>query len=482
MKKKALSVMLATAMTAGLFAGCGNTSTGTDAAANTGDTKTDVQSETGAESGAGDVKSEMAASGGSVYYLNFKPEQDKAWQALAATYTEQTGTEVTVITAADGTYEQTLKSEMAKEEAPTLFQVNGPVGLANWKDYCMDLSSSEIYTHLTSDDFALKNEAGEVSGIAYVIETYGIIYNKKILTDYCTLDNAVISAPEDINNFETLKAVADDIQARLDEINDAFGYDLQGAFTSAGMDGSSDWRFKTHLANLPIYYEYKDKGINSTDAIEGTYLDNYKQVWDLYITDSTCEPGVLSSKTGDEAESEFGMEEAVFYQNGTWEYGNLTNPDNGYLVTADDLAMMPIYIGADGEENQGLCTGSENYWCVNSQASAEDTQATLDFLSWVIGSDEGRDSIANTMGFTTPFDTFTGEYVADNVFIQQDAAYLADGKTPVSWNFSTIPSETWKDGVGSALLEYAQGTGEWDAVVSAFVDGWATEYAAANGQ
>lgn len=482
MKKKALSVMLATAMTAGLFAGCGNTSTGTDAAANTGDTKTDVQSETGAESGAGDVKSEMAASGGSVYYLNFKPEQDKAWQALAATYTEQTGTEVTVITAADGTYEQTLKSEMAKEEAPTLFQVNGPVGLANWKDYCMDLSGSEIYTHLTSDDFALKNEAGEVSGIAYVIETYGIIYNKKILTDYCTLDNAVISAPEDINNFETLKAVADDIQARLDEINDAFGYDLQGAFTSAGMDGSSDWRFKTHLANLPIYYEYKDKGINSTDAIEGTYLDNYKQVWDLYITDSTCEPGVLSSKTGDEAESEFGMEEAVFYQNGTWEYGNLTNPDNGYLVTADDLAMMPIYIGADGEENQGLCTGSENYWCVNSQASAEDTQATLDFLSWVIGSDEGRDSIANTMGFTTPFDTFTGEYVADNVFIQQDAAYLADGKTPVSWNFSTIPSETWKDGVGSALLEYAQGTGEWDAVVSAFVDGWATEYAAANGQ
>lgn len=481
MKKKAVSVMLATAMTATLFAGCGNGNE--ENASATADTKQDVEAEAGTEKTAEDAaRSEMAAGGGSVYYLNFKPEQDEAWQELAATYTEQTGTEVTVITAADGTYEQTLKSEMAKEEAPTLFQVNGPVGLANWKDYCMDLSSSEIYTHLTSDDFALKNDAGEVSGIAYVIETYGIIYNKKILTDYCTLDNAVISTPEDINSFEKLKAVADDIQSRLDEINDTFGYDLQGAFTSAGMDGSSDWRFKTHLANLPIYYEYKDKGISSTDAIEGTYLDNYKQIWDLYITDSTCEPGVLSSKTGDEAESEFGMEEAVFYQNGTWEYGNLTNPDNGYLVTEEDLGMMPIYIGAAGEENQGLCTGSENYWCVNSQASPEDTQATLDFLSWVIGSDEGRDSIANTMGFTTPFDTFTGEYEADNVFIQQANQYIADGKTPVSWNFSTIPSETWKDGVGSALLEYAQGTGEWDAVVSAFVDGWATEYAAANGQ
>lgn len=482
MKKKALSVMLATAMTAGLFAGCGNTNTVSDTLTDAGDTKAEAEADAGTESSDSDVRSEMAAGGGSVYYLNFKPEQNDAWQELAAIYSEQTGTEVTVITAADGTYEQTLKSEMAKEEAPTLFQVNGPVGLANWKDYCMDLSGSEIYTHLTSDDFALKNEAGEVSGIAYVIETYGIIYNKKILNDYCTLDNAVIASPEEINNFATLKAVADDIQARLDEINSAFGYDLQGAFTSAGMDGSSDWRFKTHLANLPIYYEYKDKGISSTDAIEGTYLDNYKQVWDLYITDSTCEPGVLSSKTGDEAEAEFGMEEAVFYQNGTWEYGNLTNEENGYLVTAEDLGMMPIYIGVDGEENQALCTGSENYWCVNSQASPEDTQATLDFLSWVIGSDEGRDSIANTMGFTTPFDTFTGEYVADNVFIQQANDMIAAGKTPVSWNFSTIPSETWKDGVGSALLEYAQGTGEWDAVVSAFVDGWATEYAAANGQ
>ena len=464
--------MLASAMLATMFTGCGDSSTtDSNAAATTGNDAAATTTEAADTDAA-----KTDAAGGSVYYLNFKPEQDQAWQDLAATYTEQTGVPVTVITAADGTYEQTLKSEIAKTEAPTLFQVNGPVGLANWKDYCLDLSNSEIYSHLTSDDYALKNDAGEVPGIAYVIETYGIIYNKTILNDYCTMDNAVISSPEDINNFETLKVVADDIQARLDEINDQFGYDLKGAFTSAGMDGSSDWRFKTHLANLPIYYEYKDKGIDSTDAIEGTYLDNYKQIWDLYITDSTCEPGLLSSKTGDEAESEFGMEEAVFYQNGTWEYSNLTNEDNGYLVTAEDMSMMPIYIGVDGEENQGLCTGSENYWCVNNQASAEDQQATLDFLEWVITSDEGRDSMANVMGFTTPFDTFADGYTADNVFIQADAAYTKAGKYSVTWNFSTIPSETWKDGVGSALLEYAQGTGDWDGVVTAFVDGWKTEY------
>ena len=404
---------------------------------------------------------------GSVYYLNFKPEQATQWEALAKIYTEQTGVEVNVLTAASGTYESTLKSEMAKDEVPTLFQVNGPVGLATWKDYCLDLKDSEVYSHLKSDDFALK-DGDSVYGLAYVIETYGIIYNKALLADYCALDGAVIKDASEITSFDTLKAVADDIQARKDELG------VEGAFTSAGMDSSSDWRFKTHLANLPIYYEYKADGISSTDAIKGTYLDNYKAIWDLYITDATCEPTMLASMTGEDAASEFALGEAVFYQNGTWAYGDIT----GNEVADEDLGMLPIYIGAEGEENQGLCTGSENYWCVNSKAPEEDIQATLDFLNWVVTSDEGRNSLAKEMGFTTPFDTFTEEYVADNPLLDAANAYIDAGKTSVAWCFTTMPSENWKNGVGSALLEYAQGTGEWDGVVSAFVDGWATEYAA----
>lgn len=471
MKRKVLSVMLASAMLATMFTGCGDSSTtDSNAAATTGNDAAATTTEAADTDAA-----KTDAAGGSVYYLNFKPEQDQAWQDLAATYTEQTGVPVTVITAADGTYEQTLKSEIAKAEAPTLFQVNGPVGLANWKDYCLDLSNSEIYSHLTSDDYALKNDAGEVSGIAYVIETYGIIYNKTILNDYCTMDNAVISSPEDINNFETLKAVADDIQARLDEINDQFGYDLKGAFTSAGMDGSSDWRFKTHLANLPIYFEYQDEGINTTDAIKGTYLDNYRDMWDLYINNSTCDPKDLAAKTGDDARNEFLNKKAVFYQNGTWEYTQLI--DGG--LTDDDMTMLPVYFGVGDEANQGLCTGTENYWCVNKDADEADIQATLDFMDWCVTSDEGTKCMADDMGFNIPFKK---AQESKNLFIKEDKQMTEDGKTPVAWNFSTMPSEEWKNGVGSALTAYAadQTDANWDAVVSAFVDGWASEYKLAN--
>lgn len=469
MKKKVISMVLAVTMVASLLAGCGSAATETEEAAPAAQEETEQTEEAAPAEEASAEDTEAAdAEGGKVYYLNFKPEQAEQWVALGETYEEQTGVPVTIETAASGTYESTLKSEMAKTEAPTLFQVNGPVGLANWQDYTYDLQDSDVYAQLKSDDFALKGDNGEVYGIAYVIETYGIIYNKKLIADYCALDDAVIADASEINNFDTLKAVAEDIQARKDELG------VEGAFTSAGMDSSSDWRFKTHLANLPIYYEYENVG-RTEGSIQGTYLDNYKAIWDLYINNATCAPSLLSSKTGEDAASEFALGEAVFYQNGTWAYGDIKDNE----VADEDLGMLPIYIGVDGEENQGLCTGSENYWCVNSKASEADIQATLDFIDWVITSDEGRESLANDMGFVTPFKSMD-EYLPDNPLITAANESIEAGKTAVSWCFTTMPSEEWKNGVGSALLEYAQGTSDWDGVVTAFVDGWATEYAASN--
>lgn len=441
-KKRWLTLGLVTAMTVTALAGCG----GNNGAGS---------SDGGAEGGGSDAGS------GSVYYLNFKPEQDPQWQELAKAYTEETGVEVTVVTAASGEYETTLMSEMGKSGAPTMFQVNGPVGLANWKDYCYDLSGSDVYKELTSEDFALK-DGDSVAGIAYVVESYGLITNKTLL------DKAGYKV-EDIQSFADLKKVAEDITARKDEL----GF---SAFSSAGMDGSSDWRFKTHLANLPIYFEYQDEGIGTTDAIKGTYLDNYRAMWDLYINNSTCQPSELAAKTGDDSRNEFLNKEAVFFQNGSWEYGNLTKDGT---FTDEDLAIIPIYFGVGDEANQGLCTGTENYWCVNNGADEADIQATLDFMNWCVTSEIGTKTMGEDMGFVIPF---KNAVESPNLFVKEDVAMTEAGKTPVSWNFPTMPSEEWKNGVGSALTAYAADPSDanWDAVVSAFVDGWATEYELAN--
>ena len=456
MKKRLMALALTAAVGATALTGCGgNQTAATTAAPATEAAKTETTA------AAAPATEAAPAADGSVYYLNFKPEQDQQWQDLAKVYTEKTGVPVTVVTAASGEYETTLMSEMGKSSAPTLFQVNGPVGLANWTDYCYDLAGTDVYNELTSEGFALK-DGDAVKGIAYVVESYGIITNKALL------EKAGYKV-EDIDSFEDLKKVAEDITARKDELGFA-------AFSSAGMDGSSDWRFKTHLANLPIYFEYQADGIGSTDAIKGSYLDNYKNIWDLYINNSTCEPAELAAKTGDDSRNEFLAGEAVFFQNGSWEYGNLVGEGK---FADDDLVMIPIYVGAGDEANQGLCTGTENYWCVNAEAEEADIQATLDFMAWCVSSEEGTDAMANQMGFVIPF---KNAVESPNLFVKQDVAYTNAGKLPVSWNFPTMPSEEWKNGVGQALTAYAaeQTDANWAEVVTAFVEGWATEYALAN--
>ena len=459
MKKKLLALGLACAMGLSLLAGCGG---------DTGETsQTPEDSQTPASQSGGEGEA-----AGQVYYLNFKPEQDGQWQELAEIYTEETGVPVKVVTAASGTYETMLTSEMAKTDAPTMFQVNGPVGLNSWKDYCYDLSGSAIYGELTSEDYALM-DGDSVAGIAYVIESYGIIVNQTLLEQAgYTVD--------DIQSFDDLKGVAEDITARSGELGFA-------AFTSAGMDSSSDWRFKTHLANLPIYFEYLDRGITSTDAIEGTYLDNYRAMWDLYINNSTCSPTELTAKTANDSLNEFVSGQAVFYQNGSWEFANVVGEDK---LSEDEVTMIPIYFGVGDEANQGLCTGSENYWCVNKNASEEDIQATLDFMYWCVTDETALQAMTGGagampsgeagMGFAIPFKQAPE---SANLFVKLDAEMTAEGKTPVSWNFTTMPSEEWKNMVGSALAVYAadQTDANWDAVVSAFVDNWAAEYQLANG-
>ena len=467
--KRAAAIALTALMAGSALAGCGGSSSSEK------DSSSGSESSKKIEASVGDLPGDPAK--GKVYYLQFKPEQGDKWKALAEAYTKEKNIPVTVVTAAEGKYEDTLKTEMAKSDAPTLFQINGPVGLAKWNDFCYDLKNTELYANLNSQDYALA-DGDEVKGIAYVIETYGIIYNKTLLQKYCDSDFATVKKIDDINSFEKLKTVADEIQANKDKLG------VKGAFTSAGMDPSSDWRFKTHLANLPIYFEYQDKGISSTDAIEGKYLDNYKKIFDLYITDSTADKTQLSTKTGADAESEFIKGEAVFFQNGTWEYGKVTGADEkdeakkkDYLKD-EDLGMLPIYVGAGDEAKQGLCTGSENYWCVNSEASDDDKAATIDFLNWCVTSETGTKALAEDMGFVIPFKKAKE---AKNVFVKIDSELTAAGKKPVSWNFTTMPSEDWKNGVGSALTQYAAGTGDWDAVKKAFVDGWASEYAKNNG-
>ena len=182
---------------------------------------------------------------GSVYWLNFKPESDEVLKDLAAKYTEETGVPVEILTAASGTYNETLTAEMDKSNAPTIFVVS-PNGVPTWGDYCLDLTDTAIANELATDAYNVYDEDGKLVSIGYCYECYGIIVNP-------TLIEKAGYKMDDLKNFEGLKKVAEDIHKRAKEL----GFD---AFSASDMDGSSSWRFTGHMANLEYYYESRDAG------------------------------------------------------------------------------------------------------------------------------------------------------------------------------------------------------------------------------
>ena len=239
--KKIVTMLLVVVMVLGLAA-CGSKTT----------TETKAPTEAKVDTPATEAKTDAPAAAGSVYYLNFKPEFDQALQGLAASYTEKTGVPVKVVTAASGDYSNTLNAQMGKDGAPTVYNIGNMSGLKDWDEYALDLTGTALAGELATNDFNLYNEAGELKAMGYCYESFGIIVNTKLLAD-------AGHSLDEIKDFASLKAVADDIHARAAEL----GFD---AFSSAGLDGSSSWRFSGHLANMPLYYEFRDDDVTEQPA------------------------------------------------------------------------------------------------------------------------------------------------------------------------------------------------------------------------
>lgn len=471
MRKKLLSVALCVAMAATALTGCGSK----DDSKDKDDSKETTAKKDGEETGDSE---EGNKENGKVYFLNFKPEIADAYTELMKTFEEETGIEAKVVTAASNQYESTLKSEMAKSEAPTLFTVNGPVGYNTWKDYCADLSGTAFYDLLTEKDQAIVDGDG-VYGIPLVNESYGLICNKTIFEKYFALSGIAdtgCKSIEDINSFEELKAVVEDMQAHKADLG------IKGVFSEIALNSDHNWRITNHLFCLPLYYEYQKDGVSDKAEIDFSYADQFKNILDLYLDNATVSRAEASTGTVDDSMLEFAQGHAAIAQNGVWAWGQI-NPEevDGSVIKAEDLYYMPIYTGAEGEEDQGLCTGTENFVCINAEASADDQAASAYFLEWLYTSDAGKEFVATNYG-VAPFEGFDNSVASDaNPLIKFMLDDMENKDTEyVTWVTVTTPSQDWKDVLGENLLSYAEGGMDWDDVVSEAVDKWKAEKAAAN--
>ena len=410
-----------------------------------------------------------------VRYLNFKPEIAEEYEELARMYEQKTGVKVIVQTAANNTYEQTLAAKMSTGEAPTLFQINGPRGYAAWKDYCADLKDTELYKHLTDRSLAV-TDGDKVVGIPYVVEGYGILYNKALTDKYFALSNrgTPISSMDEVNTFAELKAVVEDMQARRAELG------IDGVFASTSMKTGEDWRWQTHLLNIPLHYEWTEGEVDFTDdkalsEVNFAHGDKYRSIFDLYLNNSVTDRKLIGSKTVSDSMAEFALEKCVMVQNGNWAWSQIKDV-SGNKVKAENLHYLPVYIGADGEEKQGLAIGTENYYAINKNATEEEQKAAADFIWWLYSSEEGKEYVTDELGFIAPFDTFTAEDTPDDPLAREVSKWMAREDTVlVPWRFTLFPSARFKEDFGASLLKYAQGNKDWEDVVRDLRDSWKHE-------
>lgn len=405
-----------------------------------------------------------------IYYLNYKPEAADSWKEIAKAYEDETGIKVRILTAASGSYEQTLKSEIAKHNPPTLFQINGPVDYEKWKNYCRDLSDTQFYSWLIEPDMAVRNGDG-VYGIPYVVEGYGIIYNDGIMQKYFSLPsrNTDFGSMDDVNNFDKLKALVEDMSQHLEELG------IEGVFASTSFSDGEDWRWHTHLMNLPVYYEFTQKGVADEKELDFSYEENLKNIFDLYINNSCADRDELGSKTVNDSMEEFANGKAAMVQNGNWAWNQISQID-GNQVKEENVKFLPIYTGVSGEEEQGLCIGTESYICVNSLASESDQQASIDFLEWLYGSETGKKYVTGSLGFISPFNTFTVEESPNDPLARQIVSDMSDSdKKSVNWDFTAFPSQRFKNELGSSLYSYSKGEKTWQQVVESVKKSWASE-------
>ena len=415
-----------------------------------------------------------------VRYLNFKPEIAEEYEELARIYEQKTGVKVIVETAANNTYEQTLAAKMGTKEAPTLFQINGPRGYAAWKDYCADLSGTELYKHLTDKSLAVTDGA-RVVGIPYVVEGYGILYNKAITDKYFALPDraATVGSMEEINSYAELKAVAEDMQARRADLG------IEGVFASTSMKSGEDWRWQTHLLNIPLHYEFTEGMVDLTDTealmtVDFSHAAEFKNIYDLYLNNSVTDKKLVGSKTVVDSMSEFALEKCAMVQNGNWAWGQIEEI-TGNKVKEENIRFLPIYTGIEGEESQGLAIGTENYYAINRKATDAQQKAAADFIYWLYSSEEGKEYVTDEFGFIAPFDTFTAEDTPDDPLARQVSQWMnKEDVDTVPWHFTVFPSTRFKEDFGASLLKYAQGGKNWNAVVQDMKDGWKREASAAS--
>ena len=340
---------------------------------------------------------------GTVRYMNSDPALQESWQRIAEAYTAERGVPVEIISSGTENYMTDLNYALNSGSAPVLFDVHSAAEFRQVEPICKNITGQKVLNQVITNAFSLSkdfvwNATENFGAVGYSIDSYGFLVNRGLL------EKAGYHF-SDLKDLASLSAAAADIQSRAGELG------ITGAFSA--VDSAV---FCSNLYNACAFPTLESDGYANPQFLE----DVPGQMRGL-IDVITANGAGLSSYND---LNSFIQGRTVFCPATVSDYSAEMEAGIGY----ENVGFIPLYCGVGKEEDQGLCTNANRFWCVNENASEEDQKAALDFISWVAEEEISNDILADEMGICTPF---VNAKTPRNPLIAMMNESLATRKNPV---------------------------------------------------
>lgn len=330
-------------------------------------------------------------------------------EELAEAYEDETGVEVEVWgTTGDG-YTQQLKTKLANNQGPTVFSLLPGSESETFESYLEDLSDLSFVDKI-AEGMADTNSEGQVVGIPYTMEGFGMVYNKDLI-------NA-----EEVTDYDSFVKM---LQDQKENGVNGFGLSQESYFLLA------------HLLNTPFALQedpldFIDKLNNGEVKMADT--PEFQEFAKFYeaIREYSYNP---LEETYDKECGDFATGKTAAIHQGNWCYSMFEDYDIDF-----EMGLAPVPISG----NDKLAVSVPAAWYVNSQASDAEKKAGKDFLEWLYTSETGQDFLMNEFGFLPVVEGMESDSL--DPLSAQVAEFAAEGKT-ITW-----PMNAWPTGIVDAYL------------------------------
>ena len=388
---------------------------------------------TGSLAGAGSVSAEeKELAGTKITFLNTKNEIQDYLEDMGAQFTEATGIEVEFYT---NTEENHITEKYTSGEPYTIMMMDYP-DVQDYQEYLYDLTNEE-WTKDGGSQYGLTLD-GKIYGFPFVIEAMGLIYNADAIeaitgetfnwedySDYDSFKGLLETLAE--GGMETPVAVNQDDWSLASHVfgqaycaredgSEAASLAFVDSLKAGQADLAQDADFNALMDLIDTFLEYN---INRDDPLSASYDLN-----DEYLKEGTV----------------------AFWPNGSWavDVSELT----------DNVGIMPYPMNTENADiSKNLVSGATKMLAVDAAYSSEEEQAAaLEFLNWLVYSEEGQTFLVKTCSLISAFSNNTTE--ADAALSASVAEFVKDGKS-VYW-YQAMPSDHNTE-VGSLLQKYIAG-------------------------